>query len=101
MGLTVVARHSHQPTRRVFLHIYMYIPILLFNKLSGGFNDALVFLYSFLQPADNFYFCLLAAHLISSPDIFCIRWSTVCYATNGKQIILTDVHPSSDQYVCV
>ena len=45
-------------TRRAFLHIYMYIPILLFNKLPGEFKAAAVFLY-FSPPADGFFFCPL------------------------------------------
>jgi hypothetical protein len=66
MRLTVVAQRSHQPIRGVFLHIYVYIPILLFNNLSGEFTAASVFLYSFSWRT-VFVFCLQVAS-----DIFYI-----------------------------
>jgi hypothetical protein len=60
MRLTLVAF-----TRRAFLHIYMYIPILLFNKLPGEFKAAAVFLYFPPQPTDIFFV------RFPSTDIFC------------------------------
>jgi hypothetical protein len=68
MRLTVVAQRSDQPTRRVFLHIYVYIPKFS-SLISCPENPLLYFLYSFLQPADSFRLFLSRR----SDDVFFIR----------------------------